>query len=155
MIRNEKQYNISKKKIKELNNAIDRIYKDADKPPLRKEVLITSLEVTRNDIEKEIVVYESLKKGKKNTLKERLISELPSLLTEYKIISGLTQKEFAQKLGVKEQQLQRYEATSFKSVTFKNLIRFFELVGLEIRVKETRLTNTGKSQPTGKIQLEN
>lgn len=146
MINNEKQYKISKKKVKELNEQIGRIYNDIDKHPLRKELLITSLEVARNDIEKEIVVYESLKKDKKNTLKERLISELPTLLTEYKIISGLTQKEFAQKLGVKEQQLQRYEANNFKSVTFKNLLRFFELIGLEIRIKETRFYKSNNNQ---------
>jgi hypothetical protein len=146
MIKNEKQYKISKKLVKEFNQEIERIYNDANKHPLRKEMLITSLEVARNDIEKEILVYETLKKDKKNTLKERLIAELPSILTEYKIISGLTQKEFAQKLGVKEQQLQRYEANNFKSVTFKNLLRFFELVGLEIRIKETRFNKASNNQ---------
>lgn len=156
MIKNEKQYNISKKLVKELNNEIENINNnDTDKHPLRNQVLTTSLEIARNDIEKEILDYENFKKNKKRTLKERLIAELPSILTEYKIITGLTQKEFAQQLGVKEQQLQRYEATNFKSVTFKTLLRFFEIIGLEIRVKETRFINTNKSKSTGKIQFEN
>jgi DNA-binding XRE family transcriptional regulator len=152
MIKNEKQYKISKKLVKDLNNEIESIYNDVEKHPLRKELLITSLEVARNDIEKEILDYETLKKDKKNTIKERLITELPSILTEYKIISGLTQKEFAQKLGVKEQQLQRYEANNFKSVTFKNLLRFFDLVGLEIRIKETRF-NKSIAHQSRKIQF--
>lgn len=100
----------------------------------------------RNDIIEEVLMYEKLKKEKNIFLKAGLISELPSLLTEYKIKAGLTQKEFAQKLGVKEQQLQRYEANSFKSVTFKNLLKYFNLLGLEIRIKETRFTKTNKNR---------
>ena len=146
MIKNEKQYKITKKKISDLNHEIDRIYKDSQKNPLRKELLITSLEAARNEMEEEVHIYETVKKDKKDFLKERLISELPSLLTEFKIRTGLTQKQFAQKLGVKEQQLQRYEANNFKSVTFKNLLKYFELLRLEIRVKKTRFTKTNKNQ---------
>lgn len=68
-----------------------------------------------------------------------------ALLTEYKIKSGLTQKEFAAQLGIKEQQLQRYEADNFRSVTFKNLLRFLDAVGLEVTIKETRITRTNKN----------
>jgi transcriptional regulator with XRE-family HTH domain len=73
-------------------------------------------------------------------------ADLPSLLTEYKIKSGLTQKEFAAQLGIKEQQLQRYEADNFRSVTFKNLIRFLDAIGLEVTIKETRMPRTNKKK---------
>jgi ribosome-binding protein aMBF1 (putative translation factor) len=144
MIKNEKEYKITKRKISECNVAIDGINNNPEKDPVKKILLITSLEVFRNDMQDEILAYEKLKSDKKNFLKERQISELPSLLTDYKIRSGLTQKEFAKKLGVKEQQLQRYEASSFKSVTFKNLLKYFDILGLEIRVKQTRFTRTNK-----------
>src|SRR5688572_1558094 len=113
MIKNEKQYKISKRKSGELADAIDRINNDLKKDPLRKEILTTSLIMAKQDIEKEILAYEKLKKNTIGKLKERLFSDLPSLLTEYKIKSGLTQKEFAAQLGIKGQQLQRYEADNF------------------------------------------
>jgi DNA-binding Xre family transcriptional regulator len=100
--------------------------------------------MAKEEIEQEILFYETLKNDKEGILKERLFSELPTLLTEYKIKSGLTQKEFAEQLGLKEQQLQRYEADNFKSVTFKNLLRFLDAIGLEIMIKETRMTRTNK-----------
>lgn len=144
MIKNEKQYKISKKKVSELNEEIDRISNDPNKNPLRKELLTSSLIVAKEEVEQDILLYETLKKDKKGILKERLFSELPTLLTEYKIKSGLTQKEFSEQLGIKEQQLQRYESDNFKSVTFKNLLKFLEAIGLEIMIKETRMTRTNK-----------
>jgi len=142
MIKNEKQYKISKKKLKELTGQIARVSNDTGQLALRNQLLLASLNNTRQTLEEEVAEYDSLKKNKKAALKERLISDLPSLITEYKIVSGLTQKEFSEKLGLKEQQLQRYESDNFKSVTFKNLLRFFDLMGLEIRIKETKLKKT-------------
>ena len=145
MINNEKQYRISKRKAGELADAIERINNDPNEDPITKEVLTTSLIMAKQDIEKEILAYEKLKKDTVGKLKERLFSDLPSLLTEYKIKSGLTQKEFAAQLGIKEQQLQRYEADNFRSVTFKNLLRFLDAVGLEVTIKETPMTRTNKN----------
>ena len=150
MIKNEKQYKISKKKLKELSYQIEQVSSDTDQPARRNQLLVASLTNTVQELEEEVAAYDSLKKNKKGTLKERLISDLPSLITEYKIASGLTQKEFSEKLGLKEQQLQRYESDNFKSVTFKNLLKFFDLMGLEIRIKETKLKKTSQAKPIDK-----
>ena len=143
MIKNEKQYKISKRKFRELNVQIDKTTKETEQNPLRNQLILASLNNSKAAIENDILLYESLKKKKDGTLKERLITELPSIITEYKIVSGLTQKELSEMLGLKEQQLQRYEADGFKSVTFKNLLKFLDLIGLEIRIKETRMTRLG------------
>lgn len=142
MIKNEKQHKISKKKLIELNIQIDKINAAGNQNPLRNQLILASLNNSKTEIENDILLYESLKKNKEGLLKERLITELPSLITEYKIISGLTQKELSAMLGLKEQQLQRYEADGFKSVTFKNLLKFLDLIGLEIKIKETRMTRS-------------
>lgn len=142
MIKNEKQYRISKRKLKEINEHIDKTTKETEKNPLRNQLILASLNSSKNEIENDILLYESLKKNKQGVLKERLIAELPSVITEYKIVSGLTQKEFAKMLGIKEQQLQRYESESFKGVTFRNLLKFLDIIGLEIKIKEARMTRT-------------
>jgi ribosome-binding protein aMBF1 (putative translation factor) len=140
MIKNEKQYKISKKKLNELNMQVDKINQDKEKNPLRNQLIIASLNSSKEEIENDLLLYESLKRNKQGLLKERLLNELPSLITEYKIMSGLTQKELSEILELKEQQLQRYEADNFKGVTFKNLLKFLDLIGLEIKIKETRIT---------------
>jgi ribosome-binding protein aMBF1 (putative translation factor) len=137
MIKNEKQYKISKRKLRELNLQTEQMGTDTTQHPLRNQLILASLKNAKNQLEDEIGRYESLKQNKEAVLKERFIAELPSVITEYKIAAGLTQKQLSHILGLKEQQLQRYEATGFKSVTFKNLLRFFDRIGLEIRIKET------------------
>lgn len=71
-----------------------------------------------------------------------LVQQVSAILIEYRVNSSLTQKEFAALLGLKEKQLQRYEADNFGSVTFKKLLRFLEAVGLEITVEVTNKIQT-------------
>lgn len=150
MIKNEKQYKITKRKHQETLVEINKLRKDKSINPLRAQLHLAGLMDAQNMFEKDLALYETLKKTTKAILKERVVAELPSIITEYKIISGLTQKEFSKKLGIKEQQLQRYEADNFKSVTFKNLLRFLDAIGLEIRIKETRLNKQRNETPKKK-----
>lgn len=139
MIKNEKQYKVSRKKLNDTLAEIEKVKSATGQNALRNKLLLASLQHVKQELQIEISAYEALKNTSISFLKERLIEELPSLLIEYKIVSGLTQKEFAEKLGLKEQQLQRYEAENFKSVSFKNLLKFIDAIGLEITIKETRL----------------
>ena len=59
------------------------------------------------------------------------------MIIEYRIRSGMTQKEFAKKIGMKEQQLQRYESEDFQSISFKNLMKILQVIGLDILIQET------------------
>lgn len=52
---------------------------------------------------------------------EHLIENLPEMLIEERRRLGLTQKQVADKLGMKEQQIQRYEATHYQSANLKRI----------------------------------
>jgi len=91
-----------------------------------------------------IAAYEQLRTSNSSLLSERSIDNLPELLIEFKINSGMTQKEFSQKVGMKEQQIQRYEAEDFKSISFRNLLKILHAIGLEITVRGTIRQNPGK-----------
>lgn len=135
MISNEKQYKISKKRLLDLEEEIDSTEKNASYNPLRNKLMLASLNDQLSEVHEDIVQYETLKKKKKVTIKERPLSQLPQLITEYKIASGLTQKELSKKLGMKEQQLQRYEANRFKGISFDNLLQFLDAMNIELVVK--------------------
>jgi DNA-binding Xre family transcriptional regulator len=137
MIKNEKQYKITKRKLQEFTEAI--LKKQSSQGPLsvQDKLIIVSLQVMREQFENEIAAYEYLKTNTSSLLNERSIDELPELLIEYKVQAGLTQKEFSKKIGMKEQQLQRYEAENFNSISFKNLLKILHAIGLEITVRGT------------------
>lgn len=138
MIKNEKQYKISKKLLSELDEKIYNAQKGV-KGDEKKQVIVNSLARLKKQVAEELLNYETLKNGKTSKLKERNISQLPTLITEYKIANNLTQKDLSKKLGLKEQQLQRYEAEGFKTVSFQNLVKFLDLMKLNLTIKATPL----------------
>jgi HTH-type transcriptional regulator/antitoxin HigA len=115
---------------------------------VKHKLVIESLEDFKEDIEKEIADYEKLKSGKSTVLKERSLDALPDIIVEYKIANHLTHKEFAKILGLKEQQLQRYEAESFKTVSFQNLMKFLNLINLDLKIKEAVIKPTRRNKTT-------
>jgi len=135
MIKNEKQYKISKKKLNDLVPKIKELKSDSTLHPLRNELILASYSNLKKDLEKEIREYEKIKSSSSDFNQERDLTELPRLIIEYKISAGLTHKEFSKKLGLKEQQLQRHEAQNFKGVSFRNLIKYLDCIGLNIRIK--------------------
>ena len=143
MIKNEKQYNITKKKLLGLDQHITEIQGRDEHISVKDRLILVSLNMMRNQMEEEMGAYELLKKKKSHHLKARRISDLPSVIIEYKIHSGMTQKEFSQKIGMKEQQLQRYEAEDFQSISFKNLMKILKAIGLDIFIKDIPIDKPG------------
>ena len=137
MIKNEKQYNITRKKLFELEEGISRLRNGREQLPPRDELLLVPMVVMQKQLEDEMAHYELVKAMTSDLLAERSIDDLPTLLIEHKIQSGMTQKEFSQKIGMKEQQLQRYEAENFYSISFRNLLKIIHAIGLEVTVKGT------------------
>ncbi len=147
MIKNEKQYRVSKKT---LHNVIEKINETKAEPNqnIKHKIFLNSIQGFKEDIEKEIRDYEKLKSNKSTILKERSLSNLPDIIIEYKIANHLTHKEFAKILGLKEQQLQRYEAESFKTVSFQNLIKFLDLINLDLKIKQAVIKPTRRHKAT-------
>jgi transcriptional regulator with XRE-family HTH domain len=46
---------------------------------------------------------------------------LPGALIRSRIAAGLSQKDLGERLGMKEQQIQRYEATDYSGASFSTL----------------------------------
>jgi len=143
MIKNEKQYKITRKKLLSLEEEITRLKAGREHLPAKDELLLVSMAMMRDQMEKEVATYDLVKTINAGVLEERSIDDLPTLLIEYKIQSGMTQREFSQKVGMKEQQLQRYEAENFNSISFKNLLKIIHAIGLEVTVRGTM---RGKNQ---------
>ena len=49
------------------------------------------------------------------------VAELPATLIKARIARGLSQKDLADRIGLKEQQIQRYEATDYASASLTRI----------------------------------
>jgi HTH-type transcriptional regulator / antitoxin HipB len=58
---------------------------------------------------------------------------LPLALIRARISMGMTQKELAEKMGVKEQQVQRDEANQYSSAGFQRFLAVAQALNLKIQ----------------------
>ena len=55
------------------------------------------------------------------------------MLIQARIAAGLTQEDLAARLGVKPQQIQRYEASDYQTASFARLREIARLLGVDVR----------------------
>ncbi len=102
------------------------------------------LESQLEELREQMAEYEALRSGRVATLEIEGLRDLPEALVRGRIASGLTQKQLAQRLRLKEQQIQRYEATHYKGVSLDRVQEVAEALGMKIREQVT-MPSTGVS----------
>jgi DNA-binding Xre family transcriptional regulator len=125
MIKNEKQYRISKAWLRKFEDAIfeaKRLPPNSKQPWLRRGQ-IESLQSQLEAVKSEVKEYEKLKVGKTKLDSLETIANLPLLLIKWRIANNWTQKELSKKLGLAEQQVQKYENTNYSTATLETLSR--------------------------------
>jgi HTH-type transcriptional regulator / antitoxin HipB len=122
MIQNERQYKITQTKLRELERELAAI--DPENSNLHPRQVIgwtNSYNLTIRKLKQEIEEYEQLKSGQVTTFPIDSLQDLPLVMIKARIAVGMTQKELAEKIGVQEQQIQRYEANNYCAVGFDRL----------------------------------
>lgn len=125
MIKNERQYRIAKAQAAKFEESLKAFETESRKdrkthPRLvkaQKDAMQSQLESLR----RELIEYEDLESGNITPPDLEYISVVPRDLIRARIAAGLTQKELAERLGMPEQQLQRYEAKEYKTVSLARI----------------------------------
>lgn len=131
MITNEKQYSVTRNKLLKLQASLEKTKQDTQLPEVLQTAMDAGVQAQINDLQLEMAEYEGLKSST-NLVIDKL-EELPQALVKIRIMRGLTQKELAKKLGVKEQQVQRDEAEAYSRAKIDRLIRIGEVLGIEMK----------------------
>ena len=93
-----------------------------------------ALRSQRDDLQAELAEYDQLREGHERRFDLGSFDELPHALIKARIANGMTQRELADRLGLNERQIQRYEATDYASAS---LARVSEIIdALNVRVQE-------------------
>ncbi len=136
MIQNKHQYKVTNSKLKELEQSLADL---AHNPNGLSERLFKAekagLQVWIDRLKVDIAEYDRLQQGE-SVFKISFLTELPIALIKARIASGMTQKELAEKIGVKEQQIQRYEANHYDSASFDRLNEVYTALGISFKEPE-------------------
>ena len=137
MIKNERQFRTTKTQAEAFRTAL----LDLGAPDfgsvaaqLKWQLQHDAIKSQYEELKSDLTDYESLQAHAHQSLEISSFDDLPDALVKARIAAGLTQRQLAERLGMKEQQVQRYESNGYLGA---NLSRIQEVVqALGIRLKK-------------------
>lgn len=136
MITNERQYRIAQSDIQRFEAARSAVdAQNLDVHPKLRKAMRAGMESQLQDLCDEVAEYEALRDGKVTSLKFDTLVGVPVGLIKARIARGLTQKALAEALHLKEQQIQRYEATLYEGASIVRIQQVADVLGVREQVK--------------------
>ncbi len=136
MITNERQYKITRNEADRFRKAINELSVERaplDVHPRLLQAQREAMESQLVDLQAELAEYDRLKSADLSVISIGSFDELAVGLIQARIASGLSQRALADRLGIKEQQIQRYEAERYASASYQRLREIANALGVRIR----------------------
>jgi HTH-type transcriptional regulator/antitoxin HipB len=144
MIKTKQQAAFTAAKINELKKAKEEFIKEnAQLSDIEYQFRIDSFDGLIDDLEAQLNEYEYLKNGNFHCFKAKSLEELPKLIISARIAQSITQKQLAERLGVAEQQIQRYESVDYQSISLDRLMDIIDALGLTITFSDVIIIGSG------------
>ena len=139
-MRNARQYRITQAQVAKLEQALAQVMTTSEERaasihPRLRQAEQDAIRSQIEDLRAQLAEYDALRTRKRPVLSLQSFEELPRALIQARIAAGLSQKELAQRLGLKEQQIQRYEATDYASASLARVNAVIRALGLKVHEK--------------------
>lgn len=135
MIKNERQYRITKNQAERFSQTLASLRQRSGETegvhPVIAKARENAVRSQLADLEEQLREYESLKAGNFEIKDLNVVADLPATLIKARISQGLSQKDLAERLSLKEQQIQRYEATDYASASLRRIKQVVSALGVE------------------------
>ena len=136
MIKNERQLKITGNTLRKFESILVQLTTQyQSSADLKLKMQIDALETDISKLKIEIKEFEDLKSGTVKTILVNSFHDLPNAIIKARIARALTQKDLALKLGMKEQQIQRYETNEFASASFAMMAKIVDALDITIEEK--------------------
>ncbi len=136
MITNERQYKITKAQAQKFRDALGQFSEiDLARQGLDPVIIAaqrSSLEQQLADLQADLARFEKLRSGNVRQLPVANIAEIGVRLIEARIVQGLSQRELGERLGMKEQQVQRYEQDHYLTANLTRCAEVAEALGVDL-----------------------
>ncbi len=134
MIKNDRQYRITKTQLERFEQAGKETVSAAggDAHPRLLQAQAEALASQADELRAQIAEYDALRLGQRAVIQAERLEDLPRMLIQARIASTRSQKDLAEKLGLKEQQIQRYESTDYAGASLERLRAVAAELGLRV-----------------------
>ena len=120
MIKNERQLGITRKWLREFKQAhVDLLSNKENVDPIMLQAEVGGVLSQIKTFRKEISDYKRLKA--RHTTRVKSVYDIGEMLVKARIMLGMTQKQLADKINLKEQQIQRYEDTNYAKASLSTI----------------------------------
>lgn len=138
MIKNDRQLTIAERKRDDaLREANDRTGTDAE--------IYNAL---AEDLESQIREYRAIRDGYMRSFEAHSMDELGKALVKSRIARGCTQRQVAEAVDLKEQQVQRYEKTDYESAALWRLSEVIDALGYKLHA----ILQPKSEEPGGRLE---
>lgn len=150
MIRTETEYQEARRRLKEGDRHMKVQQAELERLDLSKAEIrrgMAPLVTFHEQLQEEVQRYERLRRGDRKELAN--LQELGQILIGLRIVSGLTQRQLAERLEVHESQVSRDERNDYHGVTIDRANRIIEALGFVLRysVAPTSSRRGAKKRP--------
>jgi len=135
VIANERQYAITRTELQRFEQAAEEQQRHGPSEGIDPRVgkaMVEGLLGQAETLREELKRYEDLRDGRISERELEGLRDLPTALIEARIAAGLTQKALGERLGVKEQQVQRWEANLYSGVGVERLQEVADALGMGV-----------------------
>lgn len=134
MIQNEHQCEVTRRQIWRLEGALEASRATEGKlDPRVYRTMIAGIEGQIEEMRQELREYDALKSAR--ALPLRCADELAAALVKARVARGYTQKELAERLHIKPQQVQKYEATGYQSASLRRVLEVMRVLDLNLQAE--------------------
>ncbi|MEX2347928.1 MAG: helix-turn-helix transcriptional regulator [Balneolaceae bacterium] len=136
MIRTDKEYRKAIEKLEDeekILNAQKKHFIELGHTGEELERLMQPLLSFHEQLKEEVETYEQMKRGNLGVLMD--FNQIGRWLIGVRIATGLSQKEFAKKIGVSEAQVSRDENNEYHGITIEKAQRLLEILGVRFKAE--------------------
>ncbi len=135
MIRHETECRNIQERKAFLENQLNRLSYDSPEHDEGTIQVIEDLEREIANLEHQLDEYEVLKAGSVSDVFVENLNELGETLIKARIAKGLSQGELAERLDMKQQQVQRYERNDWQKISLWRLQEVVEALGIHLGIR--------------------
>ena len=136
MIKNERQYRITRTQAERFARTLEGLRERPEGAdgihPMIAQAQVDAVSSQLADLEAELREYEAVRDGRFRMDELNVVAELPALLIKARIAQGLSQRDLADRVGLKEQQIQRYEATDYATAKWSRIREVAGALSMEL-----------------------
>ena len=147
MIQNQRQYKVTRGQIAKLQGALAASRQaEGRMHPRVYEAMITGIEGEIQKLRGQLREFDELQSAA--VLRLGSAEEIGPILIKARVARGMTQKDLAEAIKIQPQQIQKYEATEYRSASLKRVLEIMRALDVDIQADVLLTCPRAAAEPT-------